>query len=482
MERTHPRHFLYLLLPKFHNSTDDIPTILKDATLGPKVKEIIGKYVDKFTSGDSLVKVVRQLDFWHSEGLEEKELLEIAEDLSERATILSSDFKCPRVRFGKTELQMPIVTCGGMRIQHTWLPDNLPLSPSRSRVLNSPCQENLMNAVRLCLKSGINHFETARMYGTSEYQFAEALHTLMEQGEIKREDFIFQTKVLPTANRKDFEKALEASWKNCEKLGHIDLFAFHLVSNKAQVKWVLDDGEDSCMAAVLEYQRQGKIKHIGFSTHGPANNILEVINSKKFDYINIHAHFLGSYHGEGTPDGQGGHGNHYAVKRALELDMGVFLISPLDKGGMVYRPSKTLARTLGPKMTPIDFAMLSGWKEVGHHTETVGFHCPADIEDALSAARMFTKPDIDAQLQAAVERVNQKMETELGKEWKEKGLLNIPNCEEEPTHGVAIGHVLWIYNLMKSFGMYDFCSARHKNLASTGWNTKLSFEENLKKM
>ena len=235
------------------------------------------------------------------------------------------------------------------------------------------------------------------------------------------------------------------------------------------------------MAAALEYKRQGKIKHIGFSTHGPANHILELINSKKFDYVNLHAHYMGSYHAEGTMDGQGGHGNFYAVKRAKELDMGVFNISPIDKGGHMYQPSKTLAKTLGPTMTPIEFAMLTGWK-AGHHTASVGFARPADIEDAIVAARRWTQKDCANQLKAAEERMRAQFEKELGKDWYEKGLLNIPNCVAEPTQGTAIGHVLWCYNLMKAFGMYDFCSTRYGNLMKCAWNKKLSFEENVKKM
>lgn len=84
-----------------------------------------------------------------------------------------------------------------------------------------------MNAVRMCLKVGINHFETARAYGTSEYQFAEALTTLIKNGEIKREDFILQTKVIATATRKEFEKVFMQSWENLKELEYIDLFAFH---------------------------------------------------------------------------------------------------------------------------------------------------------------------------------------------------------------------------------------------------------------
>ncbi|CAB9511443.1 Aldo keto reductase [Seminavis robusta] len=466
---------------KGSKKSDDLPDIFQDDTLGPQVKRVIAKHMDKFTSSESIIKIVRQLDFWYSQGLEEKEILDIAEDLSEKATVLSSGFQCPKLRFGKTEIQIPIITCGGMRIQQTWCPDNLQLAPSRSRVLKGPCQKNLMNAVRLCLKVGINHFETARVYGTSEYQFNEALGSLIRNGEIKREDFILQTKVAPKPTRKEFEKLFEQSWANLKDLEYFDLFAFHCVSTKEQTEWLLAEGEDTCMAAVLEYQRQGKIKHIGFSTHGPADHILELINSEKFAFVNHHCHYMGSYHAEGTPDGVGGHGNKHAVKRAQELDMGAFLISPIDKGGHMYQPSKTFARILGPKMTPIEFGILSGL-ESGHQTASVGFSRVCDLEDAVSAARMYTKEGTKEALAAAKQRIDAQMERELGKEWYEKGLLNLPTCENESTSGTAMGHVLWCYNLMKAFGMYDFCYARYKNLKGCAWNKKKAFDDNRKAM
>lgn len=94
---------------------------------------------------------------------------------------------------------------------------------------------------------------------------------------------------------------------------------------------------------------------------GDASIIYKLVDSGRFDYINVHKHFFGDYHAAGTPDGlgerfckeclelanelthpsklktcspptAGGQGNAAAVKRALELDMGVFGISPFDKG------------------------------------------------------------------------------------------------------------------------------------------------------
>jgi len=48
--------------------------------------------------------------------------------------------------------------------------------------------------------------------------------------------------------------------------------------------------------------------------------------------------------------------------------MGVFIISPVDKGGKLFQPSVPVARAIGPSLTPIAFAALHAWKSVGAHT------------------------------------------------------------------------------------------------------------------
>ena len=48
-----------------------------------------------------------------------------------------------------------------------------------------------------------------------------ALKELMDEGLIKREDFIFQTKLTPCDDRSDFEQLWEATWANVEPLGHV---------------------------------------------------------------------------------------------------------------------------------------------------------------------------------------------------------------------------------------------------------------------
>ena len=71
-------------------------------------------------------------------------------------------------RFGRTELQMPVFSCGGMRYQFKW--QDVP--PAEIPPDN---QRNLEATIHRSLELGINHIETARGYGTSEMQLGRLL-------------------------------------------------------------------------------------------------------------------------------------------------------------------------------------------------------------------------------------------------------------------------------------------------------------------
>jgi len=339
----------------------------------------------------------------------------------------------------------------------------------------------LKEVLKNCIELGLNHFETARMYGTSELQFIDALVSLIDEGTIKREEFILQTKVIPQKNLQEFEKLFALSWDHVSKLGYIDLFGFHVVSKDSEVDTMLNE-DNGCYAFIKECQKAGKIKHIGFSSHGTGETIMRMVESNKFDYINIHAHYFGDYHGEGTPDTQGGHGNKAALKKALELDMGVFLISPYDKGGKLFRPSKTVAKAVGPELTPISFASLYAWKKAGFHTVSVGFSKVSDLDEVVEAAYLYTQENTMDLLDKAVTNLEKLAVEKLGQDWVDKGMVNIPSCLKESTNGVAIGHIMWLHNVCTAYGMYEFARDRYKSLMNTSWDDMKTFEENVAKM
>src|SRR5208337_810733 len=121
-------------------------------------------------------------------------------------------------RFGRTELLMPVLSCGGMRFQFKWQdapPSEIP----------RPNQANLEACIRRALELGINHIETARGYGTSEMQLGDILPSL------PRENLIIQTKVSPKPSAAEFLRTFDQSLAVL-RLPYVDLLALHGINNR----------------------------------------------------------------------------------------------------------------------------------------------------------------------------------------------------------------------------------------------------------
>lgn len=132
-------------------------------------------------------------------------------------------FKCPTVRFGRTEIQMPIITLGGMRQQQTWTPaDELTFAD-----IKKDCQDNFVAILDRAMDLGINHIETARGYGTSETQYGVAL------AKYPRASYILQTKCAPKEKQQDFIAILEKSFAELQLGSEGKCFCSTLVINHA---------------------------------------------------------------------------------------------------------------------------------------------------------------------------------------------------------------------------------------------------------
>ena len=290
------------------------------------LKDTLPKYCGE--SNDRLVKVGRNI----------ASLIHMKEDLSVEAGLnllleecrfvvsdnveTADDIKVPKVRFGKTELQMPIVTLGCMRFQQQWGRGIQCMDQ-----VYSDCQQNLFDLLRdaIC-KYGITHIETAWGYGSSQLQLGVALQQLMMTGQVKREDLIIQSKVGPRQDPKEFREQVEECF-HLLKVDYLDMFAFHGLNGEWQWDWMFgggggggDGAHENCWDVIQEYVAAGKIRHVGFSTHAPSDFIYKLLETEKFDYVNLHHHFCGSYTASG--DGPDKSGNARCVRLANKLDMG----------------------------------------------------------------------------------------------------------------------------------------------------------------
>jgi len=179
-------------------------------------------------------------------------------------------------RFGRTELTMPVLSCGGMRYQFKW-------QDVEPKELPRDNQANVEATIQRAFELGINHFETARGYGTSEMQLG---HILLH---LPREKILVQTKVGPRESAREFLRTFDTSLKYL-RLDYVDLLALHGINNRELLRHSLKPG--GCVSAARELQKRGRVRFLGFSTHATTDIILETIQSGEFDYLNLHWYFV----------------------------------------------------------------------------------------------------------------------------------------------------------------------------------------------
>jgi len=335
-------------------------------------------------------------------------------------------------RFGRTNLQMPVFSCGGMRYQQSWN-DKDPFTADN--------QKNLEACIHRSLEVGINHIETARGYGTSEEQLGHVLPKL------PRNKMIVQTKVGPEADPKKFVETFDKSM-SLLKLDYVDLLAIHGINNEERLEQSLRKG--GCLDKALEIKKQGRARHIGFSTHAGLKVILDAIGDGRFDYVNLHWYYVNPF-------------NWPAIELATKHDMGVFIISPSDKGGKLYAPSQKLVQLTDP-LSPIVFNDLWCLARPQIHTLSIGAARPTDFDEHLKTLP-FLQPGYDhkALLQPIEERMQNELVKMLGKDWVENWHVGIPDWNTVPGE-INVWEILRLRNFAKAFDMVEFGKMRYNLL------------------
>jgi predicted aldo/keto reductase-like oxidoreductase len=338
-------------------------------------------------------------------------------------------------RFGRTELMMPVISCGGMRYQYKWQdvpPNDIPAAN----------QTNLEATIRRAVELGINHIETARGYGTSEMQLGRILPTL------PRDKIIVQTKIAPMPNTGDFVRTFETSM-NYLRLEYVDLLALHGVNHRDFLRWALQ--KNGCVAAARKLQKEGRVRFVGFSTHATTDIILEAVNSNEFDYLNVHWYFVNDL-------------NWPAIEAANRLDMGVFIISPNDKGGKLYDPPPKLVDLCRP-LTPMQFNDLYCLARPHVHTLSCGAARPGDFDEHVAAIDRHydERESIIAPVEA---RMRAEMHRGLTEDWCARWFEGLPHYVDVPGQ-INISEILRLWTYARGLDLVAWAKMRY-NLLGQG--------------
>ena len=340
-------------------------------------------------------------------------------------------------RFGRTELSMPVFSCGGMRYQYKWQDVSLSDVPRNN-------QRNLEATIHRAIDLGILHIETARGYGSSEMQLGQVLPKL------PREKLIVQTKVTPRENAQDFLSTFEQSLAYL-KLDYVDLLGLHGINNTSLLHQSVRPG--GCLDIAKKLQAQGKVRFIGFSTHGPTDVIIQTIATHQFDYVNLHWYYFYQF-------------NWPAILAAAQHDMGVFIISPSDKGGKLYAPSSKLVSLCQP-LSPLVFNDLFCLSHPEVHTLSVGASRPEDFDEHLKTLSLLERadeilPSIRDRLEkAAIAALTPKFSSpSMAEHWFYNWYQGLPRPEETPGY-LNLQIILWLWNLTIAYDMVDFAKGRY---------------------
>ncbi|MBU1155574.1 MAG: aldo/keto reductase, partial [Proteobacteria bacterium] len=119
-------------------------------------------------------------------------------------------------------------------------------------------QDEAVALLRAALDKGFTYFDTARMYGDSEVKMGQAL-------EGRRDQVILATKTMKRGGQ-EMTQEIEASLEAL-RTSYIDLYQMHNLVKPEDIDALSDP--DGAYQALLRAKQEGKVGHIGFSSHHP---------------------------------------------------------------------------------------------------------------------------------------------------------------------------------------------------------------------
>jgi uncharacterized protein len=326
-------------------------------------------------------------------------------------------------RFGKTNLHLSVFSLGTMR----YLAD----------------AENAQQTIEKALALGINHIETARGYGKSEEFFGKALKAGLS---VPRSQLHITTKIPPTADADTMRRYIDESLEKLQ-LDYLDCLGIHGLNTWEH----LELAQAGCIEAVQEAIADGRVRHVGFSTHGSLDLIQAAINTDLFEFVNLHYYYFFQRHAP-------------AIELAAKKDMGIFIISPADKGGRLYTPPQTLKDLCAP-FSPLELNYRFLLSDRRITTLSVG---PATPEELIAPLQVADNVDelTPAEI-AAFERLANQQQIALGTEKCSQCYACLP-CPEN----INIPEVLRLRNLALAYDMTDYGRYRYGMFENAGhWFT-----------
>jgi len=333
-------------------------------------------------------------------------------------------------RYGRTNLDISVLTFGAMRI-----PFDEAKSTGKERAQK---EASAVATVQRAAELGINHIDTARGYGNSERLVGLGLK------EVGREKFYITTKADATTSHDDTLREIDKARK-AMGVDYIDIFDVHGINTREKFDAAM--GRQGCLRGIQDAVEAGTVRHAAFSSHGSPDLIRDTILTDQFSAVSLH-YFLTHRRTASV------------VALAHERDMGVLILSPTEKPGMLAKPTGKMVECCAP-VTPVVLSHRWLLTQDAITTLAIGAANPPEFDAHLPAAE---GPDeLTDEETAAVARWEQTEGEALGNTRCTVCYKCMP-CPED----VAIPEILRLRNLGTAFDMIEFGKRRYNLLEGGG--------------
>jgi predicted aldo/keto reductase-like oxidoreductase len=140
--------------------------------------------------------------------------------------------------------------------------------------------------------------------------------------------------------------------------------------------------------------------------------------------------------------------------------MGVFIISPNDKGGKLYEPPKKLVDLCAP-LSPMQFNALYCLARPQVHTLSCGAARPTDFDEHVRALEYYDK--IPETIGPIEKKMRVEMEKVLGADWCRRWFKGLPQYVSVPGE-INVTEILRLWTYAKSLDLVAWGKMRYNLL------------------
>jgi predicted aldo/keto reductase-like oxidoreductase len=218
--------------------------------------------------------------------------------------------------------------------------------PTRRFTLMRADMDESLRIIRHGIDLGINYIDTAWPYHLGDSE--KALGLALQDGYRERVHLVTKLFMPLVRRTEDFDRFLNTQLERLQT-DYLDLYLFHSLNAGAfeKVKRL------GLLAKIEEAQRQGRIRHIGFSFHDTLPVFKEIIDFYDWDAAQIQYNYMDTAI-QATTEG---------LQYAYGKGIATVIMEPLKGGALANPPAEALEvmRAAGYDRTPVDWALQFLW-------------------------------------------------------------------------------------------------------------------------